>query len=111
MAVYVHNITIDQGADFSVTFNVEGTQSNAAKDLTGYSASAQLKKTYTSSTSTSFASTISSPSDGTISISMDSSVTSNLKYGRYVYDVKITDPSETVRVVEGTAIVRAGVTT
>ena len=101
MAVYVHNILINQGSDYSVTFTVEGSQTNAAKNLSGYSASAQLKKTYTSSTSTSFASTISSPTNGT----------SGLKQGRYVYDVIITNPSETTRVVEGTALVRAGVTT
>jgi|DEB0MinimDraft_10_1074344.scaffolds.fasta_scaffold00052_9 hypothetical protein len=111
MAVYVHNITINQGADFSLSFTVEGSQTNSPQDLTGYSASAQLKKTYTSSTSTSFASTITVPSDGTISLTLDSSVTSGLKEGRYVYDVLITNPSETTRVVEGTALVRAGVTT
>lgn len=111
MAVYVHNILINQGSDYSVTFTVEGSQTNAAKNLSGYSASAKLKKTYTSSTSTSFASTISSPTNGTITVSLGSSVTSGLKQGRYVYDVIITNPSETTRVVEGTALVRAGVTT
>jgi len=111
MAVYVYNLTINQGADFSLVFDVEGSQTNAPKDLSGYSASAQLKKTYSSSSAVSFASTISDPEQGVIQISMDASVTSGIKPGRYVYDVKVSSNLETLRVIEGTVLVRAGVTT
>lgn len=110
MAVYVHNITIQQGSTFSVVFQVEGTQTNAPKDLTGYTSSSQLRKTYSSSSAVSFASTITDPIEGAVKISMDSTVTSSLKPGRYVYDVKIENPLEIFRVVEGTALVRPEVT-
>ena len=63
MAVYVHNITVNQGTTFELDLNVEGTQTNAPKDLTGYSVSADLKKTYTSKTKIAFGATISTPSE------------------------------------------------
>tara|TARA_Y100000592_G_scaffold99417_1_gene175339 strand:- start:282 stop:620 length:339 start_codon:yes stop_codon:yes gene_type:complete len=111
MAVYVHNITVNQGTTFELDLNVEGTQTNAPKDLTGYSVSADLKKTYTSKTKIAFGATISTPSEGVIQVSLASTVSAEIKPGRYVYDVRVTNPAETLRVVEGTALVRAGVTT
>ena len=110
MAVYVHNLTINQGSDFSFTFDVEGTKTNAPKSLVGYAASAQLRKSYGSSTKVAFATTISDAEGGSVRISLDSSETADIKAGRYVYDVFINNPSENVRIVEGTALVRAGVT-
>mgnify|MGYP003125056059 CR=1 FL=1 len=110
MAVYVHNLTIDQGSDFEIYFDVEGTETNAPKSLVGYAASAQLRKTYTSSTKVAFAATVTSPERGTVRISLGSSVTSSIKSGRYLYDVYVKDINENIRIVEGTALVRAGVT-
>ena len=37
MAVYIVNLVIDQGADFTQTFNLEDDASASALDLTGYS--------------------------------------------------------------------------
>ena len=49
---------------------------------------------------------------GQLRISLGSTVTSNLKPGRYVYDILLSDASAMkTRVVEGSAIVTAGVTT
>ena len=47
---------------------------------------------------------------GEVRLSLDSTETANIKPGRYVYDVTVTDPTETIRLVEGSALVRAGVT-
>lgn len=110
MAVYVHNLTIDQGSDFDFFFDVEGTETNAPKSLVGYAASAQLRKSYGSSTKVAFAATVTNPEGGTVRISLGSSVTSGIRAGRYVYDVYINGLGENVRIVEGTALVRAGVT-
>jgi hypothetical protein len=110
MAVYVHNLTINQGSDFAFTFDVEGTKTNAPKSLVGYAASAQLRKSYGSSTKVAFATTVIDAEGGSVRISLDSSETADIKAGRYVYDVYINNPSENVRIVEGTALVRAGVT-
>ena len=45
MAVtYISNLTIYTGTDFAQTFVLEDSQSNSVKDLTGYSACAQMKR-------------------------------------------------------------------
>ena len=42
--------------------------------------------------------------------SVSKAKTADIKAGRYVYDVYINGLGENVRIVEGTALVRAGVT-
>jgi hypothetical protein len=110
MAVYVHNIVINQGADFSVKFDIEAAATGDSLNLVGYAASSQLRKTPSSSTAVAFAATVSNATEGEVKISLGSSETANIKPGRYVYDVTVTDPTETIRLVEGSALVRAGVT-
>ena len=112
MAVFVSNIVIEQGFDFETTFELEDTTSGDYLDLTGYSVEAQLRKTYTSSTSVSFGSTVILPANsGKVKISLASTETSLLKPGRYVYDIKLTTVSGTLtKAVEGAALIRAGVT-
>lgn len=111
MAVFVSNIVIEQGFDFDATFELEDTATQNPLDLTGYTVSSQLRKTYTSSTSTSFSASITNITGGKIKLSLGSTITSDLKSGRYVYDVKIESTGGSVeKVVEGAALVRAGVT-
>jgi hypothetical protein len=112
MAVFVSNIVIEQGFDFETTFQLEDTTTGNLFNLNEYSVESQIRKTYTSSSSVSFASTILSPvNEGRVTISLGSTETSGLKSGRYVYDVKITSQSGVVsKVIEGSALVRAGVT-
>ena len=111
MAVFVSNIVIEQGFDFNTIFELEDTSTNNPLNLSGYSVDAQIRKTYTSSTSVSFSSTITSSSSGKIQISLGSTATTSLKSGRYVYDVKLTDSlGGIVKAVEGSALVRSGVT-
>lgn len=111
MAVFVSNIVIEQGFDFDTTFQLEDTTTNNLLNLTDYSVESQLRKTYTSSTSVSFSSTITNASEGSIQISLGSSETSSLKEGRYVYDVKVVSPVGKIqKVVEGAALIRPGVT-
>jgi hypothetical protein len=110
-AVYVSNLVINSGSDFSQTFTLESNDNDSALDLTGYTVSAQMRKYSGSSTFTTFASSISSPRTlGKIVISLTSSQTVDLKPGRYVYDVVITINSVKTRVIEGMVLVREGVT-
>ena len=110
-AVYVNNLVINAGSDFSQTFNLETSDTNSALDLTGYTATAQMRKYAGSSTATDFTVSISIPVTlGKIIISLTSAQTSNLKPGRYVYDVVITRNSIKSRVIEGMVLVREGVT-
>ena len=111
-AVYVSNLVVNSGADFSQSFNLDSADTNSALNLTGYSVQAQMRKWSGSSTATSFTSTIVSPATtGQILLTLTSAQTTSLKPGRYVYDVIITDSSGTKsRVIEGMVLVTEGVT-
>lgn len=110
-AVYVNNLVINAGANFSQTFTLESGDTNSALDLTGYTVSAQMRKYAGSSTATTFTANIVSPGSlGKIIISLTSAQTTDLKPGRYVYDVVVTQNSTKTRVIEGMVLVREGVT-
>jgi len=107
----VHNLYIDQGSDFTVQVGVYD-DSNAAWDLTGYSAEAKLKKSFSSSTATSFIANISGTTAGTVVLTLLASTTATLEAGRYLYDVVVTSAGGTkTRVIEGVVTVNPGVTT
>ena len=110
MAVYVSNIVIEAGYDFDTSFQLEDTRTNSPLILTDASTEAQLRKHHGSSTAVSFASTVTSPELGIISISLTGTQSVSLKPGRYVFDVKITNSGREYKAVEGAALVRAGVT-
>ena len=110
MAVYVSNIVIEQGYDFDTSFQLEDTRTNSPLILTSASTEAKMRKHYGSSTAVSFASSVTSPDLGIISISLAGSQSVSLKPGRYVYDVKILNSGREYKAVEGTALVRGGVT-
>ena len=105
----IANIFIDQGTDYEVTIDVTDTSDNII-DLNGYSASAQIRKTYSSSSvSVAFTTSISA-SNGQVTLSLNDTQTKALEAGRYVYDLNITSPGGvTTRVVEGQAVVTPGV--
>lgn len=106
----IANLFIDQGTDFSVTVDVTGADGEVL-NLSGYSASAQIRKTYTSSsTAAEFATSI-AEATGQVTLSLTDTQTSALSGGRYVYDMNITSGGgQTTRVVEGQAIITPGVT-
>lgn len=104
------NIIIDQGTDYST--NISLTDDNdAVVDLTGYSASAQFRKTYTSANSVAFSTAI-SPALGVIAISLTANASANVAAGRYVYDVVLTNGTTHIvsRVVEGIVTITPRVT-
>jgi hypothetical protein len=98
MAIYA-NLTADQGSTFESSIDVTGSD-GAALDLTTYTIRAQVRKSYNSSTAVDFTTT--KDSSGNIGLSLSATQTSNMKAGRYVYDVEIESSSATVsRVLEG----------
>ena len=108
MAVY-GNLSADQGAFFSSEIymtDVGGSPLN----LTGYTVSAQARRSYGSSTGYSFLPTITDVTGGVCTLSMTGAQTDLLK-GRYVYDIEITDStSRKFRVIEGQFSVAPGAT-
>jgi hypothetical protein len=111
-SVYVTNIVINAGANFSQSFTLESADYNSALDLTNYSISSQLRKWSGSTSYISFSTSIlDPPTSGKILIYLTPAQTANLKPGRYVYDILITSPTGLKsRVIEGMALVREGVT-
>lgn len=111
MAVYVSNITIPIGTDFQQTYFLED-YNNAPLDLTGYTGTSLMKK-HPSSMTVAATFNVSFPDrlNGKIKISLGSTETLNLKPGRYLYDILVNSGTTKSRVIEGSAIVTAGVTT
>lgn len=106
----IANLYIDQGTDFSVTVDVTDTVGDIL-DLSGYSAAAQIRKTYSSSSVSATFSTSIAELSGQVTLSLTDTQTSAIEAGRYVYDLNITSGGGiTTRVVEGQAIVTPGVT-
>jgi hypothetical protein len=106
----IANLYIDQGTDFSITVDVTDSAGDIL-DLSDYTASAQIRKTYSSSTVSETFSTTISELAGQVTLSLTDTQTSGLEGGRYVYDLNITsNGGVTTRVIEGQAIVTPGVT-
>lgn len=106
----ISNLTIDQGSTFSVDIDVTDADGDAL-NLTNFTVQGQMRKTYTSSTATTFVSEITNATGGVVTISLTAATTNALKAGRYVYDVEITSPASVVtRIVEGQVEVTPGVT-
>ena len=103
------NLVIDQGATFETVLTL--TQDNGDLiDLTGYSGTAQFRKHYTSSNSTSISVSLGG-SNGTVTLGMTANATANVVAGRYVYDVELVDGGGVVtRLLEGIVTVTPQVT-
>lgn len=109
MAEKAHFV-IDKGTDFERI--IELTDENG-DDLvvTGYSARGKIKKHYTSTNSISFNTTL---ANGSLTLSLSAQTTSNtsISAGRYVYDIELVSPSNTVtRILEGIVTFTPEVTT
>ena len=111
-AVYVSNLIINTGATFSQSFDLLNAEGSGPLDLTGFTAEAQFRKHPGSSSKTDFTTAITDATNGQISISLTSTQTAAIsKPGRYVYDVVIDNGSSVkTRVIEGSVLVREGVT-
>ena len=109
MAEFVE-ITLEQGATFNTVITVNDAN-GATKNLVGYAARSQMRKSYYSSSAKDFTVSVSSPGIGEITMGMSAANTANLTPGRYLYDVEIDDGSGVVtRIFEGIAVVLPNVT-
>lgn len=103
------NLVIDQGADFSTNITLK-EDDGTFLDLSNYTGASQLRRHYTSTTSTAFTLTLGG-NTGTVTMAMNASTTGSLTAGRYVYDLELTDDGGAVsRIVEGIATVTPNVT-
>lgn len=102
------NLIIDQGTDYSTSITLTDDAENVVS-LAGYTANAQMRKTYSSSNSVTFSTAI-TEAQGVITLSLTDTQTANITPGRYVYDVILTTGSTTTRIVEGIVTVTPRVT-
>ncbi len=93
------NLIIDQGTDYSTSITLTDDEGSIIA-LTGYTANAQIRKTYSSSNSVAFAVTISEAA-GLVTLALTANQSANMTPGRFVYDVMINSGSVKSRIVEG----------
>ena len=106
MAVYVNNITVNSGDNFYRDFYLDEVDGSSL-DLTGYSAAAQMRKHPESNkVVATFNVSFVDRTEGRIRLSLNPSITKDIKSGRYCYDVLFTDTSGKKSIVlEGQVIV------
>lgn len=102
MAAFVE-LYIDQGTTFNNVINITDDVTNAAINIYGYTATSQMRRSYYSANiSANITCTITNASNGELTMSMTSANTANIKAGRYVFDLKVTDTANTTsRILEG----------
>ena len=102
---------LEQGADFSMSIVLDDVAGESF-NLTNFTASSQMRKSYYSSNAaaTFSVSTGNDASLGTIILSLDSANTANIYPGRYVYDVYVSQANTRYRVLEGIVNVTPQVT-
>lgn len=107
----VSNLSIDQGTTYSVVITV-ADETGSARNLTGYTGRAQLKRSYYTNTNTAFTVGINNPLEGEVELSLTATQTSSLKAGRYVYDLELVNNSTAAveRIVEGIVTIYPEVT-
>ena len=111
MAVFSTNLIIYKHTDFEQTFVLEDSQSNSAKDLTGFTGSCKMQRTLNLGSLTAFNLAFTNRLLGKIRISFTNTQTANIEEGKYFYELMLTDPSGVVeRVIEGQVIVKHPVT-
>ncbi len=109
MAGFVE-LTLEQGANFNTVMDLTDA-AGGILNLSGYSVAAQMRKSYYSTTATSFTIGVTDATAGKITMTMNSANTANLNPGRYVYDVLLTsDTSVKTRIIEGIVVVLPSVT-
>lgn len=106
----VSNLYIDQGSDFSAIVTLKN-QDGSIINLTDFTAASQFRKSYQSSSATSFIVSIHDAANGKIRLQLPASSSSPLIPGRYLYDVEITSPiGERKRALEGIIVLTPEIT-
>ena len=110
MAAYVE-LFVDQGANFNNVINLTDDVTNLNVNVQGYTVISQLRRSYYSANaSANITCYITNAINGEISMTMDANTTANIKAGRYLFDLRITDHDSIVsRVLEGIITVTPGI--
>jgi len=102
------NLVVDQGANFIYNVYLIDEDGNVF-NISNYSANAQLRKTYTSTSYVTMNVAVTGAS-GLLTLTMNAATTANLASTRYVYDLELTSNNVVSRILEGFVTVNPGVT-
>ena len=106
----ISNLYVDAGSTYSNIITVSASNGQPL-DLTGYTVASQMRKSYASSTSYNFTSSIYNAAQGKVRLQLTNLQSEAIPAGRWLYDVEIKSPSGTVtRVVEGIVTVNPQIT-
>lgn len=111
MAAFVE-LYIDQGTTFNNVINLTDDITNTPINVAGYIVRGQLRRSYYSSNpSANLTCTITDAANGEITLSMTDTQTSQIKAGRYLFDLETKDTNNVVsRVLEGIITVTPEIT-
>jgi hypothetical protein len=100
----ITNFYIDTGSTFGAVITVRGSD-GLPLNLTGFSVSSYIRKSYASATHIDFNATVYSITGGQVRVSLTDEQTTGIKPGRYMYDIEIeSSTGERLRVSEGIII-------
>ena len=111
MAAANYDLTIDQGSTFVIDITVK--ESGSVKDLTGYSARAQMRSTKTASeVAASFTCSIPIASNGIVKMELPAATSSGMTAGLFFYDLEIHTAGDAIvkRLIEGKVTLNQEVT-
>jgi hypothetical protein len=111
MAAY-EELYMDQGATFNNVINITDDLTNDYINVANYIVRSQMRRSYYSANATAnLVCTITNATSGEITVTLAAANTSNVKAGRYLFDLETEDPTGiVVRVLEGIITVNPGIT-
>ena len=111
MSAYVE-LYLDQGTTFNNTITLTDDLTNAYINISGYTVRSQMRRSYYSANaSANITCTIADAPNGEILMSLTDGQTSNIKAGRYLFDVETVSANGVVnRVLEGIITVTPQIT-
>lgn len=111
MAAYTE-LYMDQGTTFTNVITITDDITNSAINISGYIVRSQIRRSYYSANATAnITCTVTDAAAGEITMSLTENQTSNIKAGRYLFDVETVDTGNVVsRILEGIITVTPGVT-
>ena len=111
------DLYIDQGSDFLAILPPVTRPNGSVLNLTGYTASAVMRRSFSGELAVEFTSTVTNAAQGLITLSLGNDITIDLLTiyagigDRWVYDVVLTDGSAKItKIFEGQVFVNPGAT-
>lgn len=111
MVAYVE-LYMDQGSTFRNVINLTDDLTNESMNVSGYTVRSQMRRSYYSANaSATIVCSVTDAANGEITMSLAASNTSNIRAGRYLFDLETVDRGGVVsRVLEGIITVTPEIT-